>query len=294
MHPLRIQTHFQSSAWSNVMQTCLKRALHIAVASGGLFFLGAGIAAGDTPDIADVVSSVAGAASPDQTEAGDTLLSLPVTVSDATVDVLSDNGAPSEPDAAPADRSDAVIDVPISVTDIDVSVVDGGDIDRQDSTENATAEAAVAIPSDDAGSLVDAPITVSDVDVAVLDRDGSAVADTETARNTAGSDAVVDVPITVTEVDVSIVGGGHDDGPNSTDNTGTDTTVVSDPGVDRGLVKAPITITEVDVVVADGSRDADPRGRPTDTGACRYGHHPFGRHHRRSDRRLRCRDRRPG
>ena len=31
------------------MQTCLKRALQIAVATGGMFFLGVGIADADTP-----------------------------------------------------------------------------------------------------------------------------------------------------------------------------------------------------------------------------------------------------
>jgi len=122
------------------MQTCLKRAVQIAVASGGMFFLGAGIAAASPIDIADASTSspprpisllsVPITAS-DSSGAGDTLVNAPATVDDVSVSVLGedDSNAIADPDENAGDSnsgtSGTLIEAPVSITDVDVAVLGG-------------------------------------------------------------------------------------------------------------------------------------------------------------------------
>src|ERR1700712_2345205 len=101
-------------AWRKVMRTCLKRALQIAVASGGMFFLGAGIAA------ASPLDSLGDTSAPDSSEVNhaNNLLSVPTTVSDIDVSILSDD-EPAPTAAAPAAQEPAaLIEAPVTVADV--------------------------------------------------------------------------------------------------------------------------------------------------------------------------------
>src|SRR6478672_10805858 len=108
----------------NVMKTCVKRALQIATLSGGMFFLGAGIAAADTGIDISSDTTINLSIGSDQNSAG--LIDLPVTISDVTIDVLAD-GAESGSGPGPVDAPSAsLVDVPVTVSDVDVAVLDGG------------------------------------------------------------------------------------------------------------------------------------------------------------------------
>ncbi len=200
------------------MNAWLKRGLQVAVLSGGLLVLGAGLASADETTINDDVAADVSVSVGDTT-----LISVPVDISgnaitllgddnpvgelvggilgnmdsDAALDVVADVQIGSESDAAPAEAP--LISVPITITDNAVGV--GGDAVA---VANDPADEAPEAGSGD--SLINIPVNVCGNGVGLLD-EASAECAATTGDEPAGS-SVISLPVVVCGNGIGVLGAG--------------------------------------------------------------------------------------